>query len=88
MDIKNRIEVKPLDIEPEKHGFASWIKSKQVKRSLIGIALGITGGIIYYFITGENSINSIATGEIFQYAIFGALFGLFATNSPCARNKC
>lgn len=88
MDTNNRIEVKKLEIEPEKQGFAGWIKSKQVKRSLVGVALGLAGGIIYYFITGEHSINTMDTGEIFQYAIFGGLFGLFATNSPCARNKC
>lgn len=88
MDMRNKIEVKPLEIEPEKLGFASWIKSKQVKKTILGIALGIVGGIIYYFIAGEHSLKTMVTGEILQYAFFGALFGLFATNSPCARNKC
>lgn len=88
MDMKHKIEVKPLEIEPEKQGFVGWIKSKQVKRSILGISLGIVGGIIYYFIAGERSGNNIETGEILQFAFFGALFGLFATNNPCARNKC
>lgn len=88
MDTKNRIEVKKLEIEPEKQGFIGWIKSKQVIRSVIGIAIGAIGGFLYLYFNNQGTMNTVPPGDIFQFVAVGAVFGFFVTNNPCARNKC
>jgi len=88
MDMKNKIEVRRLETEPEKQGLFGWIKSKQVLKSAIGIAIGAIGGFIYIYITNEYTLDAVPKGDIIQNVIFGALLGFFFTNNPCARNKC
>ena len=88
MDMKNRIEVKKLVTEPARQGFTGWIKSKQVIKTTIGVAIGAVGGLFYTYFSNDFSLDAIPQGDIFQNVIFGVFFGIFFTNNPCARNKC
>ncbi len=88
MDIKEKIEVKKLEIESEEKGFKGWLKSKQVRKTIIATAIGAVGGFLYFYLTDGRTMDAIPPGDIFQNVIFGAFLGFFVTNSPCARNKC
>ena len=88
MDIKNKIEVEKLELESGEKGFKGWIKSKQVRKTLIAVAIGAMGGFLYFYLTDGRTMDAIPPGDIIQNIAFGAFLGFFVTNSPCARNKC
>jgi len=88
MDIREKIEVKKLEIEPEKQGFSDWVKSTQVKKTLVAILIGAVAGFVYYYFSEGKNLDVMSSGDIFQNVFFGAFLGFFVTNSPCARNKC
>ncbi len=88
MNANEKIEVKKLEIEPEEKGFKGWIKSKQVKKTIIAMLIGAVAGFAYFYLTEGQEMEAIPTGDIIQNVVFGAFIGLFFTNSPCARNKC
>jgi len=88
MDTNGKIEVKKLEIEPEEKGFKGWIKSKQVKKTIIAILIGAVAGFAYFYLTEGQEMEAIPTGDIVQNVIFGAFLGFFVTNSPCSRGKC
>jgi hypothetical protein len=88
MDINERINVQKLEIESEEKGFKGWIKSKQVKKTIIAILIGAVAGFAYFYFTEGQEMEVIQTSDIIQDVVFGAFLGFFVTNSPCARNKC
>jgi len=88
MDIKEKIEFKRLEIEPEVKGFRNWIKSKQARKTLIATLIGAVAGFAYFYFAEGKNMDTMPVNDIFQNMIFGAFLGFFVTNSPCARNKC
>ena len=88
MDIKEKIEVKKLEIEPEEKGFRGWVKSKQFRKTLIAIAIGAVIGFAYFYFSEGKNMDAMPVNDIIQNVAFGAFLGFFVTNSPCARNKC
>ena len=88
MDTNERIEVKKLEIEPEVKGFKGWIKSKQVKKTIIAMLIGAVAGFAYFYFTEGQEMEAVSTGDIIQNVVFGAFLGFFVTNSPCSRGKC
>jgi len=88
MNANEKIEVKKLEIEPKEKGFKGWIKSKQVKKSIIAMLIGAVAGFAYFYFTEGQEIAAVPTGDIIQDVVFGAFLGFFFTNSPCSRGKC
>jgi hypothetical protein len=88
MDINEKIEVKKLELEPEEKGFKGWIKSKQVKKTIIAMLIGAMAGFVYFYLTEGREMEVVPTGDIVQNIVFGAFLGFFVTNSPCSRGKC
>jgi uncharacterized membrane protein YjjP (DUF1212 family) len=83
-----KIETKKLDLEHEAKGLNKLFKSKQFRRTLAGILIGAAAGFALFYLTEGIHMDSLSTRDIFQSLGFGGLFGLFVTNSPCARNRC
>jgi hypothetical protein len=83
-----KIETKKLEIQPENRGLKGILLSKQLKRSAIGVAAGAVAGFALFYFSEGIYMDSLSTKDIIQSLVFGGLFGLFITNSPCARNKC
>lgn len=82
------MEFKKLELEPESNWFVRTIKSKQTKRSILFTLAGALAGFIYFYLTEGKNMGIIQSGDIIQHMLIGGFFGLFITNSPCARNKC
>ena len=88
MDMKENIDIKKLEIEPEEKGFTGWVKSKQFRKTLIAIMIGAVTGFAYFYFTEGKHMEVVSSGDVIQDVIFGAFLGFFVTNSPCSRNKC
>ena len=82
------MEFKKLEIEKE----GSWLKrtlnNAQFKRTLIYIVIGAAAGFAFYYFTEGMHMEVMPQDEIVQSILFGAFFGFFITNSPCARGRC
>lgn len=82
------MEFKKLDIKPQ----GSWIKrmlqSKHVQKTILYTVGGSVVGLLVYYFTDAQTISGMELNEVINHVIVGGLFGLFVTNSPCARNKC
>jgi hypothetical protein len=83
-----KIETKKLEIGPEDKGIKKLLKSKQLRITLSGIVLGASAGFAIFYLTEGMHMDSLSSADILQSLAFGGLFGLFITNSPCARNRC
>ena len=82
------MEFKQLDIKPEGSWFQRTFLTPHAKKSLIYLLIGMLAGPVFMLITNDQSIAKLSSGDFFQSILLGGLFGLFITNSPCARNKC
>ncbi|MEE4286954.1 MAG: hypothetical protein V2I31_12430 [Mariniphaga sp.] len=83
-----KIETKKLELQSENKGIKGILKSKQLRRTLLGIVLGAVAGFAFFYFTEGLYMDSLSQTDVIQSLVFGGLFGLFITNSPCARNKC
>lgn len=88
MDIKTKIEVKKLDLQPENKGIKGFFKSKQTRRTLIAILVGSLIALAFYYFTEGQSMNTFSVGQALKNMALGGFFGFFVTNSPCARGRC
>lgn len=82
------MEFKKLELEPESNWFKRTIQSKQTKRTILFTILGAFAGFLYFYFTEGKNMDVIQTSDILSSMLVGGFFGLFITNSPCARNKC
>ena len=82
------MKFKQLEIEPLSAATDRSIRSNPLFRSLIFIVLGGLGGFLLLYFSKGKYMDMLATGDIVRSILFGAFFGFFITNSPCARNKC
>lgn len=82
------MEFKKLEIEEE----GSWIQRKlrnpHTKKTAIYMLIGAIAGFGFFYFTEGMSMDKIPMGDIIQSMAFGAFFGFFITNSPCARGRC
>jgi len=61
---------------------------KQFRRTLIFMLLGAGISFIYFYYTEGQHMDILKQEDIFKSLSIGALFGIFISNSPCARGKC
>jgi len=83
-----KFEFKKLELEPEGNWFSRLIKSPQFRRSIISILIGAVAGFVIYYMNQDGNIPSVFNKESIHNILFGAGFGFFITNSPCARGRC
>jgi hypothetical protein len=83
-----KIETKKLELQPENKGIKGLFKSKQLRSTALGMVLGAVGGFAFFYFTEGLYMDSFSQKDVIQSLVFGGLFGLFVTNSPCARNRC
>jgi hypothetical protein len=63
-------------------------KGAQLKRTLIAMVIGAIIGFAWFYYSEGQHMGIIPTADILKSISIGALFGIFITNSPCARGKC
>ncbi|MGE0088517.1 MAG: hypothetical protein AB7S50_03475 [Bacteroidales bacterium] len=82
------MEFKQLEIKQEGNWFSRLFYSKQFRKSIIYILIGAILGFVFTYVAEGLQISSLNTKDIITNVFFGAFFGFFITNSPCARNQC
>jgi hypothetical protein len=82
------MEFKELKIEQEGSWFKRTLKSRQLRRSITAIVIGALLGFLYFYFTEGKQQDVLLTGQILKSMAIGGFFGLFITNSPCARGRC
>ena len=83
-----KIETKKLELQPENKGIKGIFKSKQFRKTILGILLGAIAGFAFFYLTEGLYMDSLSNRDVIQSLVFGGFFGFFFTNSPCARNRC
>ncbi len=84
MDISNF-----KDVEVKKGaGLKTIFNGKQFRRTIIFMLIGAVAGFAYFYYTEGQHMEVLASQDIFKSAALGALFGIFISNSPCARGAC
>jgi hypothetical protein len=82
------MQFKELDLKPQ----GSWVKrtlqSAHIRKTLIAMFVGALAGFTFFYVTEGRLLQSIPGMEILKSLGIGAFFGLFITNSPCARGRC
>lgn len=82
------MEFKKLELEQEGSWFKRKISNPHFKKSLIYTLIGAILGFVFFYLTEGMHMDTMPNEEIIQSILVGAFFGLFITNSPCARGKC
>lgn len=82
------MEFKHLEISPENNRLKRLFSSKQFRKSVIYILIGVVLGIVFTYLAGGMQLSNLNLKDLITNAFFGAFFGFFITNSPCARNSC
>lgn len=83
-----KFEFEPLNIKPEGNWFKRTFLSKHAKKTAIAMIIGAVAGFLFYYMTEGQYLKNFPIAEATKSTLFGAFFGLFITNSPCARGKC
>ena len=82
------MEFKQLEIRPRGNWFRRTISSPNFKRSLIATIIGAVIGFMLFYFTEGRTMEIIPGKDIMKSLMIGGFFGLFYTNSPCARGRC
>lgn len=82
------MEFKHLEISPENNRLKRLFSSKHFRKSVIYILIGVVLGIVFTYLAGGMQLSNLNLKDLITNAFFGAFFGFFITNSPCARNSC
>jgi len=82
------MQFKQLELKSEGTWLKRTLSSAHFKRTLIAIGAGAALGFAFYYFTEGRLMESIPGTEILKSMAVGAFFGLFMTNSPCARGRC
>ena len=82
------MEFKKLDIREEGSLFRRILKSGHFRRTLVYALIGGIAGFLFFFFTEGTNMDTIPASDIFKSITIGVLFGIFITNSPCARGRC
>jgi hypothetical protein len=82
------MEFKQLELKQQ----GSWIKrqisTSHFKKTIIAILVGAVIGFAFFYLTEGRLMNSMPGKDILNSLLIGGFFGLFITNSPCARGRC
>jgi uncharacterized membrane protein YraQ (UPF0718 family) len=82
------MEFKKLEIEQERGLINRIFKSKQTRRSVFAVLIGVLAGFLFFYFTEGKFMDELLTVDILKSMALGGFFGFFIVNSPCARGRC
>ena len=82
------MEFKQLDLKPQGSWIRRTISAPRFKTTVIAIVVGSVLGFLFFYITEGRLMDSMPANEVIKSFLIGGFFGLFITNSPCARGRC
>lgn len=82
------MEFKKLEIKQDGSWIKRFISSKHTQKTGLYMLIGAVISFLFYYFTEGINLTTFHTYEALKSIFIGAFFGLFITNSPCARGKC
>jgi hypothetical protein len=82
------MQFKELELKPKGNFLQRSWRSAHFRKSLLAVGIGAVLGFLFFYFTEGQHMDSMSGGEILKSMAVGAFFGLFMTNSPCARGRC
>lgn len=82
------MQFKPLELKQEGSRLKRTLKSRHFKRTITAILIGAAAGFAFFYFSEGRMMESMESGDILKSIAVGGFFGLFITNSPCARGRC
>lgn len=82
------MQFKELELKPQGSWLKRTLRSAHFKKTMIAVFAGAAIGFAFYYFTEGRLMETIPGNEILKSIAIGAFFGLFVTNSPCARGRC
>ncbi|MBR8535491.1 hypothetical protein KDU71_07965 [Carboxylicivirga sediminis] len=79
---------KKLEIEQEGSWLKRLLKSPHFKKTIVYAAIGASIGYVLFIIEQDAAKLILWSDTAMQNVLMGMAFGVFITNSPCARGKC
>ena len=79
---------KELELKPSGNLLQRSWRNPHFRKTVLATLGGALAGFLFYYLTEGMRMASIPGGEILKSMAIGAFFGLFYTNSPCARGRC
>ena len=77
-----------LKLKQEGSWFKRFITSPQTIKTLIAVVIGAIAGFLYWYLTEGKTMDELSVRLVVKSMLLGGFFGLFVTNSPCARGRC
>ena len=79
---------KELEITHEDSWLIRTMRSPHFRKTVLyGVVGAVIGYVLYYLSLGTDS-RVLWSDEAMSNVLMGLAFGVFITNSPCARGKC
>lgn len=69
-------------------GIKAIFNVKKLRRTLLFMGIGALASFSWFYYTDGQHMDIISSTEVFKSITVGAFFGLFISNSPCARGQC
>lgn len=82
------MEFKKLEIQEDGNWLQRKIRNPHVKKTMLYVLIGAVAGFAFYYFSEGMHMDKMPQQEIIQSVLVGAFFGLFITNSPCAKGRC
>ncbi len=79
---------KKLEIKPQGTWISRLLKSEHAKKTVKYATAGAVIGYMLFFFSDAEGSGMYWSDEALSNVIMGLGFGIFLTNSPCARGKC
>lgn len=76
------------EIEVKRKPISSIINIARLKRTFIFMVIGATVSFAWFYYTDGQHMDQITGIDIFKSMAIGSIFGIFISNSPCARGQC
>ncbi len=79
---------KELEVTPDGSWFVRTMNSPHLKKTVLyGLVGALIGYVLFYLSLGSDS-RVLWNDEAMSNVLMGLAFGVFITNSPCARGRC
>lgn len=82
------MQFEELDLKPQGSRMKRTLQSAHFRKTLIAMIVGALAGFLFFYFTEGRLMLTMPGPEILKSLGIGAFFGLFLTNSPCARGRC
>lgn len=82
------MKFKVLNIQDDRPWYKRFLSSRHTWRTLLFVLIGSGVSFLLFFLSEGRYLEKLSSGDVFESLLIGGLFGLFITNSPCARGRC